>query len=218
MLKRFFKQISLVAKGGPPFDPAEHFDDPIAGETQWTPMARGGSIVRTHRLVAVSASRMEFRPTLVAVLYSAIFLAVGIGVLIYLVVALSQGMDDCIIIPLLGGVAVIFAGVGSRRLYRLAEPIVFDAHAGYFWRGRRDPNLRAPDDDDDSAVRLDRIHALQILSEHCDDGEEGYYSHELNLVLDDGRRLHVIDHADLDKFWADADELSVFLRVTIWDG
>ncbi len=217
MLRQFFRKLFGRKQESPPFDPTEYFEDPVAGETQWTSMARVGTNFCTHKLVAVSMNRMEFRATIGALLFAGAFVLGGIGALAFLVGALGKGTDDWTLIPFLGGFALVFGGGGVWMLRRSTSPIVFDNRAGYFWRGRRSPELKAPTDDDDSAVSLDRIHALQIISQYCSGSESSYYTYELNLVLNDGRRLHVLGHGKAHKLYADADELAEFLDVPVWD-
>ena len=48
--------------------------------------------------------------------------------------------------------------------------------------------------------------------------KSSYYSYELNLVLEDGARLNVVDHGDLKALQADAEILSEYLQVPVWDG
>ena len=72
-----------------------------------------------------------------------------------------------------------------------------------------------PLSDDDVA----RIHhaALQLLSEHVSGNDSSYYSYELNLVLEDGRRLSVVDHGDCEQLREDAQLLSQLLGKPVWD-
>ena len=42
-------------------------------------------------------------------------------------------------------------------------------------------------------------------------------SYELNLVLQDGERLNVVDHGSFDVLREDAAKLGEFLGVPVWD-
>jgi hypothetical protein len=55
------------------------------------------------------------------------------------------------------------------------------------------------------------------LCEYVTGNKSSYYSYELNLVLDDGRRINVIDHGNLDRLRSDAQPLSRFLDKPVWD-
>jgi len=206
-----------MAKAEPPFEPPAWFDDPIARKTEWTPMVRGGSGIRTHKLVAVSSSRMQFKATLGALAAGGLVAAMGIGVLGMVVAGFVEGKGSWIIGAFLTVFGVFFGGAGLWMLHLWLKPVVFDVRAGIFRRGRRDPELKAPADDDDSAVALDRIHAMQIILVYCPSSKGTFISYELNLVLEDGRRLRVVDHGKADKLLADAQKLSEFLDVPVWD-
>jgi hypothetical protein len=69
----------------------------------------------------------------------------------------------------------------------------------------------------DSSAPLSSIHALQLLSEFVSGSKNSYYSYELNLVLDNGSRINVVDHGNLERLRADASTLSQFLDKPVWD-
>ncbi len=72
-------------------------------------------------------------------------------------------------------------------------------------------------------AELEKVHALQIIAEKCSTkGERGrsgtpYHSYELNLVLEDSKRINVVDHGDQDSLRKDAGTLAAFLDKPIWD-
>ena len=72
-------------------------------------------------------------------------------------------------------------------------------------------------------AELEKVHALQIIAELCSNKTERgrrtktYHSYELNLVLEDGKRINVVDHGDQDSLREDAGTLSAFLGKPIWD-
>lgn len=195
------------------------FGDPLADEVRWNPMVGGGRNFRTHHLVARPPSRWEFRPSIGISLVAGLLVLCGVG-FITLVHAVdvdppAPGEPDAQLVGwLLGGMFVV-AGLSSG--YLGTRPIVFDAAHGAYWRGRLRPGARP----DASTVRdytpLADIHALQIIAE-WDDGVVGWYrSYELNLVLHDGRRVHVVDHEDGEHLRKDAAELAHMLSVPVWD-
>ena len=117
---------------------------------------------------------------------------------------------------LLVGGAVFTVGGGLLWASR-GRPLVFDPQSGFFWRGKL-PRGRWPEP---SLVRdltpLSEIHALQLLTERVRGDKSSYDSHELNLVLRDGRRLNVVDHGDLDRLRRDAGRLASLLGKPVWD-
>jgi len=50
---------------------------------------------------------------------------------------------------------------------------------------------------------LEDIHALQLISEYFRGGGSLYDCYELNLVLENGKRINVVSHGDEDKLRED---------------
>ncbi len=200
------------------FDPST-LGDPVAVRTAWTPAASGGTSFRTHRLVQRSANRVEFAPTLAAKAFYLLFLLAGSGVLVFQVhrIRLAQvgllTQDGCV--PILVG--AVFVIVGACMYWFGSTPRVFDRAVGAFWRGRKAPSPLGGVERSGSCAPLSSIHALQLLCEYVSGSKQSFYSYELNLVLDDGRRIHVVDHGNLERLRADAQTLSLFLDKPVWD-
>ena len=115
---------------------------------------------------------------------------------------------------LIGGV---FATVGGCLLYFGTKPIVFDKVRGVFWKGRKKPGEVFDRRSLKNFTGLEVVHALQIISEYCRGSKSSYYSYELNLVLKDGKRINVVDHGSIRKLREDAEILSKFLSIPVWD-
>ncbi|MFU8893671.1 MAG: hypothetical protein ACNA8L_08585 [Luteolibacter sp.] len=199
------------------------FNDPLALQTDWSPASPGGSNFKTHKLHEVGVQRMEFRATIGMILFSGLFLVVGLGVM-----AIAPGRlwiygepfaNDMIFLLIFG---LLFAGAGGYMMYSALTPTVFDKGHGYFCKNRLKPEHTFTVVDIKNHVPLTRIHAIQLISERVSSsGSRGrsssYKSHELNLVLDDGTRLNVVDHGCVTTLRADAQRLAAFLGKPIWD-
>lgn len=180
--------------------------DPVALRTRWTPAKQGGLSVRGSELVEVSPGRVEFQATVGNRLFGSLFLAVGIGILLF---APDQwpGIVKAIAV-------LVFCSVGVAITYQTLRKIVFDADSGQFLSQFPLSAERFP---------LSDIHAIQLLTESVlakasrGSGSFRYKSHEINLVLKSGRRVNVADHGDLEAIRADADRLANFLGVPVWD-
>lgn len=217
MVSRILKKISAtsVVASVPP----SAFNDPLALVTEWTPLKGGGSNFQSENLHQVSPSRWEFRPSLGMKLFSGLFAVVGVGICIVAVnkhwpeAGASWDRDFLF----LGGFGLVFALVGSWMGYATSIPAVFDKDHGYFVKSRKKPEHLVNPATLKHYTELKRIHALQLLAERCKGDKSSYFSYELNLVLDDGSRLNVIDHGKLESVRHDAQELAKFLGKPVWD-
>jgi len=103
--------------------------------------------------------------------------------------------------------------------------MAFDKAEGIFLKGREqigDFNnslIKA------KPVKLDQIHAIQLISEYVtglsdfnNSDDVRFHSYEINLILKNSERVNVIDHGDGFQVLADAERLSLFLNVPVWNG
>ena len=218
LLERLIKKIEAFNRSQEPFDPTT-IDDPLASKTSWTPLKSGGANFRTHHLVKRFVHRVEFRASLGARIFYGIFLSVGIAVLSMIPISLFSGktsMAEVLILlfPLFFG--GIFTAVGGGMWYFGTRPIVFDRHAGYFWKGRTSPRDVIRLDEIEDHAALDDIYAIQLIAEYCRGKDSSFYSYELNLILTNGDRVLVVDHGNKERIQLDAETLSEFLSVPIW--
>jgi hypothetical protein len=170
-------------------------------------------------LVQTSANRVEFAATLGANFFSLVFFFAGSGVLFFQINRIRIGEANLFgqdtLVPILAG--AVFAIVGALMYWFGASPRVFDQARGFFWRGRKEPAMLGAGGRSENSTSLDSIHALQLLTEHVSGNKNSYYSYELNLVLNDGSRVNVVDHGNLERLRSDAQTLSQFLNKPIWD-
>jgi len=222
MFERLLQKLKELAWGREAVDPAR-FDDPVAQQTDWGPLKPGGANFCTQKLVRVDPDRLEFHAAWGAVLVGLFFLLVGLAALAFFVAgtlfgwtAASSGDKSVLWIPALFG--SLFSAAGGGMLYGFTLPVVFDRRRGYFWKGRRAPSQLLGRGAAERVTDLARIHALQLIAELCH-GSKGssYYSYELNLVLEDGSRVNVVDHGNLERLRQDAQALAEFLGRPLWD-
>jgi hypothetical protein len=199
-----------VSRVAEPVNPAA-FGDPVALKTSWQPAnpEAGGS--RLARLVEVAPDRLEFRPSALAYAVFGGLSALGLGGVAVGVWLMSDG--DFRGAPI-AGFSVMPLIMGGWILGQMRRHAAFDRREGLCWIARK-TGVAARD----AARSCSRssIHALQILREWLGGPDQGSLSYELNLVLKDGRRLHLVDHDELQTMRADAARLARFLGCKVWD-
>jgi hypothetical protein len=202
-------------------DPSR-FDDPVAIQTEWIPARRGGSGFRTHKLIERNPVRVEFRTTIAQTLLFLLLFCIGslmclLGYVDGFTEIELEGDEIPIVVDvILIVIGLLFSAGGVAGLVIAITPIVFDLRKGLFWKGWTVPSTVVQRITFKRPIRIEDIHALQLISERCQ-GEHYYYSYELNLVLKDGKRINVVDHANLAKIREDAQTLSTFLNKPLWD-
>lgn len=218
----FEKLKNLIQKASQkePFD-ASRFNDPVAEETDWTPLKGGGSNFYTHKLVTDGTGRIKFRTTVWAMIFYLIFILAGVGIPAGILIVSAQSgesmeMSEMLFVILFG--LVFFAG-GSLMLYFSSKPIVFDKLMGLYWKSWKKPDqsLIYSANKSNDVIRLSDIRGLQLISEYVRSDKSSYHSYELNLVLMDGSRVNVVDHGNAVKLRNDAKILSEFLGRPVWD-
>ncbi len=209
---------SLSTEGIEPFDP-KTLDDPVAIKTEWTPLKGGGANFCTRKLVQVSPLRYEFRAALGAIGFFMIFLVAGLGVLCIAVSEfIKAGNHFTGTVFFLGVFGIVFSLAGGLMLYFGTRPIVFDKQYNCFWKGKIPADELLYATANELLMPFKEIYAIQLISEYLSDSDGSYYSYEMNLVSEEGVRTNVVDHGNLEKIIEDANTLSEFLDVPVWDG
>jgi hypothetical protein len=207
-----------------PIDPSR-FGDELAKKTSWEPLKRGGTNMRTNKLVQVGANRVEFQMSLgmklLPIIMMLVFLGIG-GWSVYDSYIKHGPVNYSWTHVGLGALLLLFiVGALVFLFYRRRRP-VFDKNYGYYWNGKpRKEGAMVDPSQFSSAVRLSEIKALQIIPEfvvqHSSKSTHTFYSYELNLVLESAQRVNVTDHGNLPAMQEDAHLLSQFLSVPVWD-
>lgn len=218
-MKKFVTKIKDAIKNASlPIAPPEFPGYPLASQTSWTPLKPGGSNFKTHKFNVIDNHRAIFGATVGARLFAMIFGGVGsVIVIIGVTFLITGGFDEMAMGLGLTAFGGIFAGVGIY-LYRVFDKaIIFDLSDGLFWRGER-PNMSDSEQKPDTWCRIGEISGIQIIKEYVRSDKSSYYSYEINLVLADASRRHVVDHGNLKQISTDAQQLGKFLQVPVWNG
>ncbi|MDG1804542.1 hypothetical protein [Flavicella sp.] len=186
-------------------------------QTEWTPLNKGGANFITHNAKKEN-NTIVFEKTLMYrfVPYVFIFSSLLTAWSVYSKKLYTGENKDFLWLTIL---ASVFMFVGIVLVLRFRKPIVFDMNSGYFRRGKlRKKYLMDPFIEDKNCTKLSNIHGLQIISEHIrsnDSDSPSYYSYEFNLILNSRKRIHVVDHGNLNTLMNDVKLVSEFINVPI---
>ncbi len=168
--------------------------------TSFEPLCPGGSNFCSHRLDFSEWGRVRVVSTWAAKLAACVFVDVAIAI-----VAVAVFVERARLLCLIYGGVFLAIGVFLTWTLVLRNRAFFNLIAGQFVRGKE-------------VVDFSRIVALQVVVECVKGGKGGaYLSRELNLVLDDGSRVNVLDHGNLAHFEADTQKLAEALQLEVWD-
>ena len=195
------------------------FKDPMASQVSWKPLKKGGASFKTHHIIKVNTNEVVVKPTAGSQIFTHLFLVAGAGAIAFFLYRLFEvngflGVAE--FASLFFG--IVFCGAALYMNKALTQNKYFDKTQGYFWVGKKKPNEVYNTYENPNYTKLSDIHALQLIQEYISGSESSYYSYELNLVLTDLSRVNVTDHSNIEALREDARDLSVFLKVPLWDG
>lgn len=219
MFKKLIDKLKSMADASPePFDPTT-LNDPVALETDWSPLKSGGANFCTRKLVRVSPHRYEFKATPGAKLFGLLFLLIGliaIGITVFLLIDQKITLFPVVLIS--GGIGSVFTLAGGFMYSMFTKPVVFDKQHSCFWKGNIPADELLYATANELLMPFKEIYAIQLISEYISSEKNSYYSYEINLVSREGIRTNVVDHGKLETIRADATTLSDFLEIPVWDG
>lgn len=211
MFGDFLKGVKNSAFGIPesPDVDLNRFQDPVAKKCDWKPLKPGAANFNTHKLHKTGEDVLEYKPT-------PITLTMGIGFALAGVALLASslfGMIDHWIVLVVGS---IFLVVGAILFLQGTKPVAFDNRSKTFRRGRGNKDC----------TPFDQIHGIQILtkigkvSSNSDSYQQDryFYAYEMNLVMHDSARTHVMSYTNKDQVINDADLISQMTNAQIWNG
>jgi hypothetical protein len=210
MIKDFLSKTFSV-----PDEPVQEIPEAVPvdwSETQfWKPLHPKKKMVFNQRLDAQNFNRHRFKPQAMAFFSMLAFLLL-FGFFLYQSDALRQieigTMPNVILIGFTLGL-----GFNIFKVIQALTPVVFDKPSGYFWKGWQKPwNGKMG-----NKARLRDIVALQIIHKTVSAERGTMTMFELNILLKNNERLNVIDQANFKVLSEDAQQLSRFLGVPLWN-
>ena len=174
-------------------------------------MYLGGASFETHVAVSKNKNIFKFIPSVKYALYTIMYMFLSIGCFFIGKDLFFIDNGWSVIGLLLLGCSLVFLVAFFYFIKDYLKSIVFNKNSGNYYKGYFNLILFRND-----KVDLEEILALQILGEITTEQIVPFNSYEINLVLKDLERIHVIDHADIKSIIEDAERLSDFLNVPIW--
>jgi len=186
------------------FNP-KNFKDPVAQKTEWTPVFKDtNGNFKVKRISEKDGGRLGFQKSNSSKAMYRNCALMGLAALAYMVIT----QNAVLILRIISLLAVV---VGLWGMYLQSQPFFFDKAAGIFKNGRK------------QTVKLDDVYALQLLSREVQvkappKGElKKIKTYELNLVLNDGKRVNVLAHGGFQEIKEDSDKISGFIDKPLWD-
>ena len=169
------------------------FNDTVANKTSWEPISTSATNFNTRKLSKKNEDCISFVPTYSLILFCSFFIVMG------LTLNNDFGLLSAGSIFIFGGSVMLFMGF---------SPIVFDKKESVFFKGRGLFKKR---------IYFSDIYSLQLLLA-CTDSDNGYYwNPQLNIILKDGKRQHVVSWNDKVQGSIDAEEIARMVGVKLWN-
>jgi hypothetical protein len=192
----------------------DRFNDEFSQQVDWSPLKPGGSNFGTHYLVAPESGgrTIMFKATKGGMAFGLIFLIIGLAIIsIVGWQIVTQRNYGLLLVGFLIGLP--FSLMGFFLVRWMAKPRVFDLISRDYYVGFRKPDSHQQD----KLTDLNRVKALQLITEKVKGSKSRYNSYELNLILKNGSRVAVVDHGNYEQILIDAEQLAKALHVPLWD-
>lgn len=168
----------------------------LQDRVDWTPLVPGGENFSTHALVS-DAGGARLRKSWGSLAVGGAVIALGTALIVVGVFLVMQSPVFTHVSPIIVGGFIKLAG----WLYLRPKTIRFDGTTRVISLGRR-------------AIPFADVASLQVVREQVA-GE--FSSYELNLVLQNGARLNVVDHSALDQLREEAARLGALIGCPVWE-
>lgn len=198
----------------------EKFQDPLALSLPWQGMGRNSPGATSTVLYEAAPGVLKYKPSTAARIFALIFMLAGIlsSVVYFFVPVTGSGPKWVLLL-----VGLLFTAAGILIFLRSSMTIAFDGPRGLFYKGRS-AKEESQEGEGKSSLKFSDIHALQLLLrmarvQSSDNRPDRFVPvYELNLVKNDGGRMHVITYTRKEKAREDAWTISDLLHVPVWDG
>ena len=185
-------------------------DEAIAQQISWKPIQNNGNPVTNMILKSIEGT-LELHLNIVSRLFYFSLIILGLVFTLYATVELlSYNFQSTLWSILLG---FTLTGVGIYMFSRQALPHVFDKNKNLYFK--ENENLEREDE-----TPLNAIRALQVISYTQEEKGKSEQQAELNLVLQNGKRVYVCsyDENEYERVEEDAKKIAQYINKPIWNG
>lgn len=186
---------------------------------EWGPFAGGGANFQTSRLKEQADGTLKVVPTVGMWLFAGLFGAIGVGVPTLFLCVLTVGGSGgkgvpwwVKLIPVGFGLIFTLASVAMIRAAMNGPSFDLQSQTCRRLFAKKAGGGQRVD------VSFSEVQGIQLVSQqNSGSGDSsGYVSYQINLVMKDGSRAHVMGHGNLPALEADAKSLAQLLRVPLW--
>ena len=190
---------------------AARFNDEVALKTDWEPLNTSSSNFDTRKLSMEDRRYMKYKTTMGLKLFGGLFMVVGAAFLSFVGPRMhGRWLPDSFLEEGLAQlVCLLFIFFGMALLYFVSSPVEFDGRKGVFLKGRGKRR---------KSINFSEIHALQLIPKRVTDSDgPDYFNHQLNLVLNDASRIHIVDYYHAEKAKQDSKVIADLMNKKVWD-
>jgi len=183
--------------------------EPLSKQVSWKPIKNNGEPLTNMILKSIEGT-LEFHLNLLSRLFYFTFIVFGLLFTFYATYALlSYHFQTTLWSVLLG---FTLTGVGIYMFSKQAVPHIFDKEKNLYFK--ENENLEREDE-----TALNDIHALQVISYTQENKGKYEQQAELNLVLNNGKRVYVCsyDEDEYQRVKKDAETISQYINKPIWN-
>lgn len=167
-------------------------------------LIKNGPKFCSHRLQLTDDGQVALiKPTLPAMSFCIFYLTMGIALFILAISTYIFGGQGFDFVLFIGGIGAAIAIFGASLIRPFLKPVKFDKNTDDF------------SNNNERIVELRNIHSLQINNKLIKRSDGlNYLCYELNMLTENGRRINIFNHNDLEQIRKDANLLTEFLGIT----
>ena len=177
-------------------------NDPVAARTHWQSIAVGASNFQMQQ-IEINKTGLKVKASFEINLFCWAFIMIGLAPIIMEYVFLWQRLES-LLKPLLSAYGIFFVSGVLLKFYFTRSTIEFNEASKTISTSNKN-------------ISFNDVYALQVISSISGGRGNGIFrNNELNLVLNNGQRINVLNHGGKPAFEYQELQLSKLLNVPVW--